>query len=141
MCGRNPSPTSLRGNLEKCYSNFCNITVRSLNLQYSEALENLFQVMNEIRIKYVKSLPVKLADKNTSVDAIPAQQYTGKSVTPIPRVYIRTKDDTFSELQFTVDFFTTYRNNINIGEAQIIIHGKGKYCGSHASTFHIVREL
>jgi uncharacterized membrane protein len=135
-----PSPTSLRGNLEKYYSNFCDITVRSLNLQPSEALENLFQVMNEIRIKYVKSLPVRLTGGNTSVDAIPAQPYTGKPVTPVPRVCIRTKDGTFCELRFTVDFFTTYRNNMDAGEAKIIIHGKGKYSGSHISSFHIVRS-
>jgi hypothetical protein len=44
------------------------------------------------------------------------------------------------ELQFSVDFFVTYRNNTAAGEAKVLIHGKGKYCGSHASTFHIERE-
>jgi hypothetical protein len=132
-----PSPSSLRSNLEESYNGFCEVVVQSLRLQPSPALEILFPVMNEIRIKYARSLPLRLTDANTSVDAIPAQPYTGKAVTPVPRVFIKTGAGKFSELQFSVDFFVTYRNNIEIGEAKIIIHGKGKYGGSHTSSFHI----
>jgi hypothetical protein len=132
-----PSPSSLRRELEKCYGNFCDVTVQSLRLQPSPALEKLFHVMNEIRIKYARSLPVRLTGGNTSVDAIPAQPYTGKPVTPVPRVLIRAGDGTSSELRFTVDYYVTYRNNIDIGEAKILIHGKGRYTGLHTSTFHI----
>ncbi|MDR1120515.1 MAG: DUF6261 family protein [Dysgonamonadaceae bacterium] len=132
-----PSPSSLRLALEKSYDSFCNVIVQTLRLQPSPALEILFSVMNEIRIKYSRSLPVKLTDANTSVDAIPAQEYTGKPVTPIPHVYFKTEDGKFSELLFTVDFFVTYRNNTEVGEAKVIIHGKGKYTGSHTSSFHI----
>jgi hypothetical protein len=132
-----PSPSSLRRELEKCYGNFCDVTVQSLRLQPSPALEKLFSVMNEIRIKYVRSLPVRLTGGNTSVDAIPAQPYTGKPVTPIPRVFIKAGDGTSGELRFTVDYYVTYRNNIDVGEAKILIHGKGRYTGLHTSTFHI----
>jgi hypothetical protein len=135
-----PSPSSLRNDLEKCYHNFCDVVIQSLNLQPSVLLEDLFSVMNEIRIKYAKSLPVKLTDANTSVDAIPTQKYTGQAITPIPRVFVKTEDNEFNELRFTVDFFVTYRNNTEVGEAKIIIHGKSKYSGSYTSTFHIERE-
>jgi hypothetical protein len=133
-----PSPTSLRSNLEKCYNNFCNITLQILKLQPSPALQNLFHAMNEVRIKYSRSLPVRLTGANTSVDAIPAQPYTGKAVTPIPRAFIQTADGERIELRFAEDYNVTYRNNIEPGEAKIIIHGKGNYSGSHTSTFHIV---
>jgi hypothetical protein len=132
-----PAPSSLRSNLEESYNGFCEVIVQSLRLQPSTALENLFPVMNEIRLKYARFLPLRLTDANTSVDSIPAQPYTGKAVTPVPRVFIRTGDGEFNELRFTVDFFVTYRNNTEIGEAKIIIHGKGRYSGSHTSTFHI----
>jgi hypothetical protein len=52
-------------------------------------------------------------------------------------VLVRKENEEFTELRFTVDYFFTYKNNIEIGEAQIIIHGKGKYTGKYTSTFHI----
>ncbi|MDR1340611.1 MAG: hypothetical protein LBK58_11265, partial [Prevotellaceae bacterium] len=103
--------------------------------------EHLFVVMNEIRIKYHRFMPVKLTDANTSVDTIPVQIYTGQAITPIPRVSIRKDDGMFYELSFTVDYYITYRNNKNIGEAKILIHGKGKYSGLYTSTFHIEEKM
>ncbi|MDR0348407.1 MAG: hypothetical protein LBH90_02800, partial [Tannerella sp.] len=69
--------------------------------------------------------------------AIPAQPYTGEAITPVPRVLHREDDGTFSELRFTVDYYVTYRNNVDAGEAKIFIHGKGHYTGLYISTFHI----
>jgi hypothetical protein len=135
-----PSPSSLRPDLERCYNSFCTVIDQTINLTPSTALENLFSVMNEIRIKYAKSLPVKITDANTSVAPIPVQVYTGKAITPIPRVSFKMDDDKFIELLFTVDFYVTYRNNTDVGEAKIIIHGKGKYTGTYTSTFHIERN-
>jgi hypothetical protein len=82
-------------------------------------------------------LPVKLTGANTVVESIPAQKYTGKDITPVPKVFFKKEDDEFTELRFTVDFNITYRNNIQVGEAQIIIHGRGRYNGSYTSNFHI----
>jgi hypothetical protein len=135
-----PSASSLRGNLDRSYDGFCDIVVRTVALQPSQALSNLFTVMNEIRIKYSRSLPARLTGSNTTVEAIPAQTFTGSPVTPIPRVFFIAADGETVELQFSVDFFVTYRDNVEVGEARVIIHGKGKYCGSHYSTFHIERS-
>ncbi|MDR1221550.1 MAG: DUF6261 family protein [Tannerella sp.] len=136
-----PSPTSLRRELEKCYDAFCDVTVQNLRLLPTPTREHLFQVMNEIRIKYSRSLPVRLTNANTSVEAIPPQVYTGKPLTPVPpHVFIKTDDDgEFRELLFSVDYFVTYRNNTDVGEARILIHGKGHYTGLYTSTFHIVK--
>jgi hypothetical protein len=131
-----PSPTSLRKNLETDYHNFCDVTIQTINLQPSAVLENLFPVMNEIRIKYSKSLPLRLTDANTSAAPIDKQQYTGKPITPIPQVFVKAGDDV-RELRFSVDFTVTYRNNTDVGEAKVIVHGKGKYSGSYKSAFHI----
>jgi hypothetical protein len=39
-----------------------------------------------------------------------------------------------------VDFDVTYRNNIEAGEAQLFVHGKGKYAGKYITTFHIKKK-
>jgi hypothetical protein len=132
-----PSPSSLKNNLEKSYHDFCDIILQSVKFQPDNTIQTLFSVMNEIRIKYAKSLPVKINSKNIFVEPVPVQKYTGKDITPITRVLIRKENEEFTELRFTVDFYFTYRNNIEVGEAQIIIHGKGKYTGTYTSTFHI----
>jgi hypothetical protein len=134
-----PSPSSLRSDLEKSYGAFCDVVIQHLRLKPSEPLEHLFSVMNEIRIKYHHSLPVRLTDVNTSVEAIPVQPYTGEGVTPVPRVFLTASNGTTSELRFTVDYYVTYRNNVSVGEAKILIHGKGHYTGLYISTFHIER--
>jgi hypothetical protein len=134
---RGPSPTSLRNNLEKSYHNFGKVVLQTLDLAPSPPLERLFLVMNEIRIKYSKSLPIRLTDANTSVAPIPMQKYTGKHITPIPKVLLKTENNSFAELRFSIDFSVTYRNNIKAGNAKLIIHGKGKYKGNYTSTFYI----
>jgi hypothetical protein len=135
-----PSPSSLRGELAKSYDAFCDIVIRTIEFQPSQKLSNLFEVMNEIRIKYSHLLPSKLTGSNTTVEAIPAQPFTGSRITPIPRVFFSAEGEQEVELQFSVDFYVTYRDNIKVGEARVFIHGKGKYCGSHTSTFYIERN-
>lgn len=39
----------------------------------------------------------------------------------------------------TVDFSVTYRNNVNVGTATLILHGKGAYKGQKIVTFNIAR--
>jgi hypothetical protein len=132
-----PSPTSLRKELEKSYHGFCDIVLLTIKLQPTTALQTLFSVMNEIRIKYTKFLPIKITNNNIFVEPVPVQKYTGKNITPITQVFIKKENEELTELRFTIDFYFTYKNNIEVGEAQIIIHGKGKYTGTYTSTFHI----
>jgi hypothetical protein len=132
-----PSPSSLKNNLEKVYHDFCNVIVLTANYQPNPEIETLVSVMNDIRIKYSKFLPTRLTVSNTVTEPIAIQKYTGKNITPLTRVFHKKENGELNELQFTVDFYITYRNNIEVGEAQIIIHGKGKYKGSYISTFHI----
>jgi hypothetical protein len=136
---RGPSPSSLKHNLGKAYNGFCNVVFQTLKLQPTPEIETLFSVMNEIRIKYAKFLPIKLTNANTLVEPVAIQKYTGKPVMPVSKVFIKKENEEFNELIFTVDFYITYKNNVEVGEAQIIIHGKGKYSGRYTSTFHIKR--
>jgi hypothetical protein len=132
-----PSPSSLKRDLEKSYRNFCDVVLQTLNLSPTTQLENLFVVLNGIRIKYAKFLPVRITDLNTTAAPIPTQKYTGNAITPIPTVFLKINDGNFKEMKFSVDFYITYRNNVKVGEAKIIIHGKGKYKGTYTTSFHI----
>jgi hypothetical protein len=130
-------PSRLRINLEKAYRKFSDVTLQTLDLSPSPQMERLFVAMNEIRIKYTNPSPARITEDNTSIMPIGIQKYTGSAITPIPTVLLKTEDGNFKELQFSVDFYITYRNNVNIGEAKLIIHGKGKYKGSYTSSFFI----
>jgi hypothetical protein len=130
-------PSTLRINLERAYHKFSLVTLQTLDLSPSPQLERLFVAMNEIRIKYTNPSPIRITEDNTSIMPIGFQKYTGSAITPIPTVLLKTEDGNFKELKFSVDFFITYRNNVNVGEAKLIIHGKGKYKGSYTTSFHI----
>lgn len=70
------------------------------------------------------------------VSPIPNQTYTGKKITP-------PVDVTFSgePLHKYIDFGVTYENNINVGEADVIVKGKGDYKAfSNKTKFSIVTK-
>jgi DNA gyrase/topoisomerase IV subunit A len=71
------------------------------------------------------------------IDPIETQTYTGKGITPIPQVYYHEEGKPDIELGFAVDFFVTYKNNIDVGMAKCIVHGKGGYKGQMTVTFNI----
>jgi hypothetical protein len=67
---------------------------------------------------------------------IDPQPYTGEACTPVPEVILK-KDDEMVKLVLGKDFNVTYKKNINVGNANCIIHGKGAYKGSKMVTFII----
>ena len=73
--------------------------------------------------------PTDLSD--ASIDAIPAQTYTGKALTP--GVTVKLGEQTLSSSDFTA----AYDNNTNAGTATVTITGKGNYRGSATATFTI----
>jgi hypothetical protein len=79
------------------------------------------------------------AGDHTVVEPIPTQGYTGKPVVVIPRVYYREEGKPTVELVFTTDFTVTYKNNTEVGTADLIVHGTGKYKGQKTVTFNIAR--
>jgi hypothetical protein len=133
-----PSASSLKKALVLAYDDFCTAIEITLSATPSAILQNLFYDMNNVRRKYIRRLPTPLDDVHTSVAPIPVQVYTGKPVTPLPRVFFQTGKETV-ELVFAQDFDVTYKNNTEVGEAKLSVHGKGKYTGRYDTTFHIAR--
>jgi hypothetical protein len=73
------------------------------------------------------------------VETIDTQKYTEKAVTPIPRGYYREEGKPTVELVFAKDFSVTYKNNKEVGTAELTLHGKGAYKGQKTVTFNIAR--
>ncbi|MDR1102240.1 MAG: hypothetical protein LBL42_00635, partial [Tannerella sp.] len=66
------------------------------------------------------------------------QAYTGLPCTPVPEVlYVTSKG--IVRLELGKDFNITYKNNVNVGNAECTIHGKGGYRGHKTVTFIIAR--
>jgi hypothetical protein len=85
--------------------------------------------------------PVKdlSAGDHCVVEPFATQQHTGKAITPIPKVYYRQEGKPTVELTFTKDFTVTYKNNTDVGTADLTIHGIGNYKGQKTVTFNIAR--
>jgi hypothetical protein len=136
-----PAASGMKATVVKEYDGYCILIEQMMNVLPSATLEKLFHEMNELRKKYVVHLPVQLTEANTTVEPIALQAYTGKVVTPLPRVHVKLHDGKTVELDFTKDFWVTYKNNTNVGEAKLSVHGKGKYTGRYDTTFHIARQV
>jgi hypothetical protein len=76
--------------------------------------------------------------KDAQVAPIQTQTRTGHPITPPVQVFVETKDGT-KELTRDKDFYATFKNNVEVGNAKCTVHGKGKYKGSQTITFAIER--
>lgn len=72
-------------------------------------------------------------------EPIPAQAYTGIAVTPVPRVFLETKKGV-AELVNGKDFYFEYANNVEVGNADCIVRGIGRYRGGRKVTFLVERN-
>ncbi|MDR1222848.1 MAG: DUF6261 family protein [Tannerella sp.] len=70
---------------------------------------------------------------------IKQQAYTGQPCTPVPEVFYVTPQGTV-KLELGRDFDVSYRKNVEVGNAQCILHGKGGYRGHKTVTFIIARQ-
>jgi hypothetical protein len=76
---------------------------------------------------------------HTVIEPLDTQKYTGKAITPVPMVHYREEGKPTVELVLGKDFSITYKNNLNVGMAELILHGKGAYKGQKMATFNIAR--
>ena len=72
------------------------------------------------------------SEKNFTVDAIASQTYTGSEITP--EVTVKSNDAILTK---DTDYTVEYSDNINVGEASVIITGIGTYKGTVTSKFNI----
>ena len=72
---------------------------------------------------------------------IPAQTYTGHPLTPVTKVLYVTPHDGTVTLELGKDFNVTFKDNVEVGNAECTFHGKGAYKGRKTVTFVIVRTV
>ncbi|MDR0733341.1 MAG: DUF6261 family protein [Dysgonamonadaceae bacterium] len=76
---------------------------------------------------------------NAEPAPIQQQQYTGRPVTPpVDVLYVTNKGETV-RLVLGKDYDVTYKHNIEVGNAECTIRGKGAYRGNKTVTFIIAR--
>ncbi len=69
------------------------------------------------------------------VSKIADQEYTGKAVEPAFKVTFKK-----TELVAGKDYTVTYKNNIEVGKASIVLTGRGAYAGTKTITFRITGQ-
>lgn len=122
------------------YSNNTNIGTAKVKIEgigkYEGSVNLTFKIIEDKMKKENKETKVKkVSIENAKISLIKDQKYTGKAITPLITVSLDGKI-----LKKEIDYTVSYSNNINAGQAKIIVRGKGNYKGSISSTFTIIRQ-
>jgi hypothetical protein len=104
-------------------------------IQFIEQLNTNITYFNEHNHHHTRK-DISVTD-HCVIEPIPTQTYTGKPIVIIPNAHYREEGKPTVELVFSVDFTITYKNNVEVGMADLILHGKGKYKGQKVVTFSI----
>lgn len=75
----------------------------------------------------------KKSIRDAIADPIPVQEYTGRSIRP--RVTVR---DGAAILTEHVDYVLSYKNNVEPGQAMVVLTGLGEYTGTKEVSFEII---
>uniref|UniRef100_UPI0022E1A251 leucine-rich repeat protein n=1 Tax=Intestinibacter bartlettii TaxID=261299 RepID=UPI0022E1A251 len=94
--------------------------------RYGGTVERTFKIEGEI-----PSDVVDIATLDSKIKMEKEFEYTGNDIEP--KVSIE-------GLEEGTDYIVSYENNVQIGEAKVIIKGKGKYRGSIEKTFNITKR-
>jgi hypothetical protein len=136
-----PPASGMKTTIVRDYNSFCTLTEQSLDMIPSAEMEKMFHELNELRRKYVLRLPGNLgAGRRTTIAPVATQIYTGRAITPLPKVCYGMENRPAVELVFGKDFSLTYKNNVEVGTACLTLHGKGVYRGTKSVTFNIAAE-
>ena len=132
-----PAASGIKNTVAEDYNAVCDFIQRTVNIEpVQEELVTLFNETDRIRKKYSALLPAKINIAGAVTEPLPTYDYTGKAITPIPALFYEGV-----ELVFAVDFSVTYKDNVEVGEATVIMHGKGRFTGTHTRKFNIVRKM
>jgi hypothetical protein len=74
------------------------------------------------------------------IATILTQIYTGQPIIVIPEIYYIDDNGQATRMWLGKDFEVSYRNNTEVGTAEVIIHGKGDYTGQATAKFNIARK-
>jgi hypothetical protein len=140
---------SIRREVDRVFRGILDLLEALMRIKGEDTDREFISELNAVSERYKDILaqgagrrhPVKDLSKGDHcvVEPVDTQQYAGKAVTPIPKACWREADKPTVELVFAKDFSVTYRNNVKVGTADVIIHGKGNYKGQKTVTFNIAQ--
>lgn len=136
---KRPSAYSLRDDVIKAYVGFCSAVEKLLDASPSVGRQLLFEELNDVRRRYLARQPIKISFSNIFITSVPKQEFHGQPCTPVPKVYFRDGKD-LRELTYQTDFVIQYHYNNKVGEARLVVIGKGRYTGRCVTSFQIVRS-
>jgi hypothetical protein len=140
----------IRAAVDKAFREILDLLEALVRVQGPTTDEAFIKELNNLSTHYKDVLaqetgrrhPVKdlSAGDHCVVEPIETLQYTGKAITPVPVAYYRGDEGKPTvELVFARDFSLTYKNNVEVGTADVTLHGKGAYKGQKTVTFNIAR--
>lgn len=99
-----------------------------------KALVSNYHVLTKAEAEYKKleQANTKIQISKATIKAIAKQNYTGKAVKPKLTITYKNK-----KLKAGTDYTITYQKNKNIGMAEAVVKGKGKYTGKVTKKFQI----
>ena len=133
-------PETRRG-IENVWHQIVNKVNAGVEFDFSPDFERFINTLNP-EIDYLNNEyhRVKIDIATAEPASIKAQPYTGRACTPVPDVLLVTPKGTV-RLELGKDFNVTYKNNVEVGNAECTIHGKGAYRGHKTVTFIIARGV
>jgi hypothetical protein len=140
---------SVRKELDKVFRTIVDLLEVQVRVNSADANKAFLAELNAVMERYKDLLaqeagrrhPIKDlgAGDHTVIEPIDTQQYTGRPITIIPEVHYREEGKETKRLYLGEDFTITYKNNVEVGQAELTIHGKGNYKGEKSLSFHIAR--
>jgi hypothetical protein len=132
------SSREVRYGIEKVWHQTVTIVNSGAALNLSPDFESLINALNP-EIEYLNSEfhSARYSIKTARLTPVAPQPYSGQACTPVPDVFFDTPKETV-KLELGKDFNISYKNNINPGNAECTVRGKGKYKGSKMITFTVM---
>jgi len=133
--------TDVRRSIDAVYHKIIEI-LESDTVLNGDALCGEFLKRQNVNVDEYKKYdhPVRHDIHHADIAPLAILTYTGQAITPLPEVFCIHEGRPPVKLLFSVDYTLTYRNNIMVGNAVIIIHGKGRYKGRKLVTFDISEQ-
>jgi hypothetical protein len=130
----------VRRGIEDLWRKIAHLVNAGAALNMSPDFAALINVLNP-EIEYLNNEfhRVKQNISTAQISTIDEQPYTGEPCTPVPEVLYETSKGATVKLVLGKDFNVSYKHNINAGNAECIVRGKGAYKGSKTVSFTIAK--
>lgn len=112
----------------------------SPSADFAAFIDNLNPEIDHLNEQYHRVVKDISEPGHTVIEPLATQVFADEPVTPVPVVHYLEDGEPTVKLYLGKDFSITYKNNTDVGQAELTIHGKGDYKGQKSLSFHIARK-